>query len=215
MATRSAIIKKAQRKIVTGGSTGAAADQFWAYEHWNDYFHTACEMVHGELVDNEQNYFMSEATLTLSAGVYPLPSDFHVLIWLKDAVADQTIYEVDTLEEEEQDIEGFTIENESIRLTNFSSNPTTLTLKYYHAPKEIGDWLGTDDTDDAAHTPDAPLNSASGARLLSEIIVALAKAKDESMTKEQQDITSAMIDNFVQRLGHRSQMEPMLLGTQY
>jgi hypothetical protein len=216
MATRSEIIKKAQRKIATGGATGAAADQFWTDEHWGDYFQTACEMVQGELVDNEQNYFMSEATLTPSSpGVFALPSDFHALLWLKETDSDQNIYEADILQEEEQVKEGFTIENDNIRLTNFQTEPTSLTLKYYHSPKEIGDWDGTDDTNDAAHTPDSPLNSASGARLLSEIIVMLARAKDESMTPDQQAVASSMIDNFVQRLGRRVQMEPQLLGIQY
>lgn len=209
MAVRSAIIKKAQRKIVQGASDG-----FWINEEWNDYFHVACEMLHREIVDSGLGYFVVSGT-TLTKGttddLYALPSDFFALRWLRDA--DGAIYERNPMEEYEDELGGYTIENGSIRLVNYDDPPATLTLDYYRTIKEIGDWDGSDDsTSGTTYSQYAPLDTASAARVLSEIICVLAKAKDEALTPDQNAVMERMVSQFVERLGTRVQQETLLMG---
>jgi hypothetical protein len=206
-ATRSEVIAKAQGKIEQ-----ASTDSYWSYENWNDFYHTACEMVHKELVDADLGYFRSTATLSGTGGVYPLPSDCHIVLSVKDA--NGRLYSRDLLEEDESEITGYTVEGENVRLVEYASPPDTVDIRYIQKVKEIGEWTGTADADTADYKQGAPLNTKSAERLLSEVVAALARVKDESLTSEKLSVVDGMISRFVDRLGTRIQDEPFIMGLQ-
>jgi len=206
---RSAIIARAKQRILQGN-----VDPLWSHQEWGDFFQDACDDVWSQIISQHQGWYVRrDYTLTLDVDHYDLPSDFHVLLWLR-STNDSYIPEVRTWERERGDGRtGFRIENGTIRLVNWDSAlPATLTIDYQHRPNELADWDGNDDPSTTAYEPDPPLNTQAGARLIAKIIATRAKIKDGSATADDVTLTKQAISTFVDLLGTPAQGEPRLLG---
>jgi hypothetical protein len=212
MAVRSAIINKAFTNRIIDGDT----DPLYTPDLKNDFFMDACEMVHESIVNAGLRFFVAEATLALDANNrYTLPTDFYSLIALADSNGSR-LEECDENDSELKGRQGFQKRNDQIELIGYSAFPATLTLKYYHQPKAFDSWDGTADPVDTPenivlHSPDAPLNSAGGARTLSKIISVLALAEDEDLTPEKMELALQAAERFVNRLSGWN-TEPQYLG---
>ena len=203
---RSQIIALAQGQILQGGT-----DPFWSYAEWDHFFNEAVDMLHSAFVAADSDFFQSvDATIShTSNGVYTLPSDFHAMMYCEDSegeIKPLTQYEIKSME-----VSGLRIVENTLRLENWQTDwPATLTIDYIREPKDIPAWDGTDDAlkgSDATYTPDAPLDTNRGARTLARIMVALAKVKDENITREQYQLAEQIANRFVDRFLSRSQAE--------
>ena len=89
-----------------------------------------------------------------------------------------------------------------------------MTLKYYHTPKEMGDYTGSPDVEITTkqYTPDPPLDDARGSRVLAKVIARLSKVLQEDLDVDDDTETWRIIDEFVE--GARSwNKENQYLGT--
>lgn len=213
MATRSEIIKKAKDKIVQ-----ASEDPYWSEVWWNDKYHQACEYIRKEIVDSELNYFMViNATIAITAeNEYALPSDCDSLLWVKNPETNENYNEVDLDESNHFGYAGYKIINDSIVMVNFDSVPATLKIDYYRKIKEIGDWNGEDDPTTGVtavnYVQHAPLDTASAARTISDLLVIYAMAKDETLTPAQTEMANLIVSTFVNKLGTRNKQTKNILG---
>lgn len=217
--TRSTIIARAKARILQG-----ADDPLWSAQEWGDIFQEALDRVWHELLLCNEDFFVvrKQAITHVSAGLYTLPSDFFGLIWCEESDG-SPIYPVGSLYRERVDLRvGFRLLGSSLQLVNWDSStyPTTLYIDYQQTPKEMADWAGTADpttagTPPAAITtyePDWPLNTQRGARLLAKIMAHIAKAKDRTMTPEEDALVSAAVDDFVSHYRNRNQVGPKVPG---
>lgn len=209
MATRSAIIVRAQG-MITQGTT----DTNWSNTEWSDYYYDAVRMVHKRCVDSKGRFFIAaDATLTKdSDNRYALPSDFHRVIEIQDPDGN-VLSEATEIDVEQEDRAGYQRRNNYLELLGFDSYPATLTLKYYHKPKEMGDWDGTTDPSTTPYTPDVPLDTAEGARLLSRLIKRLALLKDEDLVADDDAEIQKHLDDYIEALQSWNREEPQFLGT--
>lgn len=208
---RSEIIKKAQSLRVQ-----AERDDFWTTENWDMFFNEAVDMLQDAFLNADSNYFEKTATITKnSLGVYPLPDDFDSVISVKDT--DGLIYRVTKSQEASQAVPGYKLVNDTLELVNWNyggqgSTPASLTLNYKHEPKIIPDWDGMDDPSDTdanilIYTPDDPMGSKRGGRVLARMIDILASIKDESTTADKVAIAQQMADLFVDKFLARNEAD--------
>lgn len=193
---RSAIITKAKGKIIQGTS-----DTAYSNDDWSDFFYQACELIHSRLVNSAARFYVKKTTLTKNSGddYYPLPSDFYAVIELKDADGNYFSEAIES-DVEQDNRAGFQRFNNNLELLGFSTYPSPLTLKYYHKPKEMGDYSGSADVEVTTnqYTPDPPLDDACGSRVLAKVIARLALLAQEDLNVDEDTETWRIIDEFIE-----------------
>ena len=207
---RSAIITKAKGKIIQG-----TTDTAYSNDDWSDLYYQACELIHARLVTASTRFYVKKSTLTKNTGddYYPLPADFFGVIELKDADGNWYSEAVEA-DVEQNNRAGFQRFNNNIELLGFASYPATMTLKYYHIPKEMGDYSGSADVEVTTkqYTPDPPLDDARGSRVLAKVIARLAYILQEDLNADEDAETWRIIEEFVE--GARAwNKENQYLGT--
>mgnify|MGYP000201798808 CR=1 FL=1 len=216
--TRSKIIARARARILNG-----ATDPMWSSQEWGDLFQDALDRVWHELLLCGEDFFVTRrATVPhVGSGVYTLPSDFFALLWVEEPNG-SPVYNVGSYHLERVELKcGYRLNGQSLLLVNWDSAdyPTSLVIDYQTTPKEMDDWDGTDDptTDNGTppapittYEPDWPLNTQRGGRLLAKIMSHLAKAKDRTMTPEEDALVSAAIEDFVSHFRNRNQAGPKM-----
>jgi hypothetical protein len=198
---RSEIIDLARSLILQGG-----IDPLWAAAEWDMMFAEAIDILHEAFIDSESDYFIKrDQVLTLTDGKYPLPADFHTMIWLWDDTGH--IQAVDLEDQKLNEIAGFGLEDDGLVLFNFPNLPTTLNCDYYRLPKEIPVWDGSIDMSGDTYIPDAPFNTLRGARTIARIMQVIAQSKDGTNTDAVYQHALEVADRFVNKFLSRKESQ--------
>lgn len=178
MIRRSDCIKRAQTKFLQ-----ASTDPMFSREDWSDFFQSAVMRIWHELMDLKQEFFCrrKEPIIHLGDGIYQLPADFYEPIWVQES-GGEAFYPVGIRKEREDLKVGYLINNDKLIIVNWPDLADSLLLDYRHYPKEIPDWSGADDPEEAEYELDYPLNNQRGQRIISNMIPMMAKIKDGSVT---------------------------------
>jgi hypothetical protein len=186
-------------------------DPMWSSTQWHLYFCEAVEILHEAIVAADLDMFVTrDITLTLVGEAYALPDDLYAVKWVTDSDGDP-IHPVDHTEEKRDEWSGYTLADESLIIVNYDDPPATLLIDYVRLPKEIDAWTSstapTSAEDIAAQTPDWPLSTSRGGRVLARIMQHLAKADDDNSSQIQMSLAKSAADRFVDRLLSRKQFE--------
>lgn len=181
------IITRAKAGIVQGGT-----DPMWTADDWLEQTLDAIDMIAAAIVTANLPYYLSnDQEVTLTDGVYPLPEGTRSVRRVSVTADGLEIFPHNETEEEE--ITGFEIVNDSIRLMHWDGDsPASLTVDLRMFP---------DDDLTGDETPAKPLHGKRGGRIIAKVVTSFAKIKDESVTQEELEKIKIIIDNFVDRLG--------------